>query len=113
MQRAINVSVNGVSRQHEVEPRLLLVHYMRDVLGLTGTHIGCETSLCGACTVSIDVAILHCAGGRSTDRNRRTATEAWIFSHRPEVFLRETPANISDQHAALKFNGPTRVVLAQ
>ena len=54
MKRAINVSVNGVSHQHEVEPRLLLVHYLRDVLGLTGTHIGCETSLCGACTVSID-----------------------------------------------------------
>ena len=54
MKRAISVSVNGVSHQHEVEPRLLLVHYLRDVLGLTGTHIGCETSLCGACTVSID-----------------------------------------------------------
>ncbi len=54
MKRAINVSVNGVSHQHEVEPRLLLVHYLRDVLSLTGTHIGCETSLCGACTVFID-----------------------------------------------------------
>ena len=54
MKKAISVSVNGVSHQHEVEPRLLLVHYLRDVLGLTGTHIGCETSLCGACTISID-----------------------------------------------------------
>ncbi len=54
MKKAISVSVNRVSHQHEVEPRLLLVHYLRDVLGLTGTHIGCETSLCGACTVSID-----------------------------------------------------------
>ena len=54
MKRAINVSVNGVSQQHEVEPRLLLVHYLRDVLGLTGTHIGCETSLCGACTIFVD-----------------------------------------------------------
>jgi aerobic carbon-monoxide dehydrogenase small subunit len=51
MKKAISVSVNGVSHQHEVEPRLLLVHYLRDVLGLTGTHIGCETSLCGACTI--------------------------------------------------------------
>jgi carbon-monoxide dehydrogenase small subunit len=48
------MSVNGVSHQHEVEPRLLLVHYVRDVLGLTGTHIGCETSLCGACTIMVD-----------------------------------------------------------
>ena len=54
MKKAISISVNGVRREHEVEPRLLLVHYLRDVLGLTGTHVGCETSLCGACTVSID-----------------------------------------------------------
>lgn len=54
MKQAISVNVNGVTNQHEVEPRLLLVHYLRDVLGLTGTHIGCETSLCGACTVLID-----------------------------------------------------------
>ena len=54
MKKAISVSVNGVSQQHEVEPRLLLVHYLRDVLGLTGTHIGCETSLCGACTILCD-----------------------------------------------------------
>lgn len=54
MKRAISVDVNGVAHDHEVEPRLLLVHYLRDVLNLTGTHIGCETSLCGACTVMID-----------------------------------------------------------
>lgn len=54
MKNAISISVNGVSHQHEVEPRLLLVHYLRDVLGLTGTHIGCETSLCGACTILLD-----------------------------------------------------------
>ena len=54
MKKAISVSVNGIRHQHEVEPRLLLVHYLRDMLGLTGTHVGCETSLCGACTVSID-----------------------------------------------------------
>jgi carbon-monoxide dehydrogenase small subunit len=53
MKKAINLSVNGVSRTDEVEPRMLLVHYLRDVLSLTGTHVGCETSLCGACTVII------------------------------------------------------------
>lgn len=52
----ISVQVNGVTRTHEVAPRLLLVHYLRDVLGLTGTHVGCETSLCGACTVLVDGA---------------------------------------------------------
>jgi carbon-monoxide dehydrogenase small subunit len=54
MKASIRVNVNGQSRQHEVEPRLLLVHYLRDVLGLTGTHVGCETSLCGACTVLLN-----------------------------------------------------------
>jgi aerobic carbon-monoxide dehydrogenase small subunit len=50
----VNVTVNGEARESEVEPRLLLVHYLRDTLGLTGTHIGCDTSNCGACTVLID-----------------------------------------------------------
>ena len=54
MKKSINITVNGVSRQDDVEPRLLLVHYIRDVVGLTGTHIGCETSICGACTVILD-----------------------------------------------------------
>jgi aerobic carbon-monoxide dehydrogenase small subunit len=52
--KKISVTVNGATQQSDVEPRLLLVHYLRDVLGLTGTHIGCETSLCGACTVMVD-----------------------------------------------------------
>jgi carbon-monoxide dehydrogenase small subunit len=50
----VRVSVNGETREHEVEPRLLLVHYLRDVLGLTGTHVGCDTSNCGACTVHLN-----------------------------------------------------------
>ena len=54
MKKAISINVNGTTRQDEVEPRMLLVHYLRDVLGLTGTHVGCETSLCGACTVLLD-----------------------------------------------------------
>jgi len=50
----VTVTVNGKERNVEVEPRLLLVHMLRDVCGLTGTHIGCDTSQCGACTVLID-----------------------------------------------------------
>lgn len=50
----INVKVNGKSYSKEVEPRLLLVHFLRDVLGLTGTHVGCDTSSCGACTIHVD-----------------------------------------------------------
>ena len=56
MKVPIRVTVNGTARQAEVEPRMLLVHYLRDTLGLTGAHIGCETSQCGACTVLVDGA---------------------------------------------------------
>ena len=47
----ITVTVNGVKHTDKVEPRMLLVHYLRDVLRLTGTHVGCDTSSCGACTI--------------------------------------------------------------
>src|SRR5690349_21563702 len=50
----VSVTVNGVGQTHDVEPRLLLVHYLREVVGLTGTNIGCDTSSCGACTVLVD-----------------------------------------------------------
>ncbi|HLZ59840.1 MAG TPA: (2Fe-2S)-binding protein [Ktedonosporobacter sp.] len=54
MKRAITVTVNGQEHHSEVEPRTLLVHYLRDALDLTGTHIGCDTSQCGACTVLLN-----------------------------------------------------------
>jgi carbon-monoxide dehydrogenase small subunit len=50
----ISVTVNGVAHDSDVEPRTLLVHYVREVLGLTGTNIGCDTSSCGACSVHLD-----------------------------------------------------------
>jgi len=50
----IQVNINGKNYLNDVEPRLLLIHYLREVVGLTGPHIGCETSLCGACTVEVD-----------------------------------------------------------
>ena len=54
MAKTIQVTVNGQSYSHEVDPRMLLVHYLRDVLGLTGTHVGCDTSNCGSCTILVD-----------------------------------------------------------
>jgi aerobic carbon-monoxide dehydrogenase small subunit len=51
---SVRVVVNGETREADVEPRLLLVHYLRDVLGLTGAHVGCDTTNCGACTVLLD-----------------------------------------------------------
>jgi aerobic carbon-monoxide dehydrogenase small subunit len=50
----INLTINGKSYSQDIEPRLLLIHFLRDVAGLTGTHMGCETSLCGACTVELN-----------------------------------------------------------
>jgi aerobic carbon-monoxide dehydrogenase small subunit len=68
----ITVTVNGAERSADVEPRLLLAHLLRDVLGLTGTHVGCDTTHCGACTVLLDgVPVKSCtvlavqADGRS------------------------------------------------
>jgi aerobic carbon-monoxide dehydrogenase small subunit len=54
MKRKISLTINGKAYSDEVEPRLLLIHYLREVAGLTGPHIGCETSICGACTVMLD-----------------------------------------------------------
>jgi carbon-monoxide dehydrogenase small subunit len=50
----VKIRVNGMLRESEVEPRLLLVQFLREVCGLTGTHVGCETGICGACTVLVD-----------------------------------------------------------
>jgi carbon-monoxide dehydrogenase small subunit len=54
MKKNIKITVNGAEHQASIEPRLLLVHFLRETAGLTGTHVGCETSLCGACTVLLD-----------------------------------------------------------
>ena len=54
MRRSLSVRVNGVEQTREVPPRLLLVHFLRETLGLTGTNVGCDTSQCGSCTVLLD-----------------------------------------------------------
>jgi carbon-monoxide dehydrogenase small subunit len=59
---SVSIDVNGTSQARQVEPRLLLVHFLRETLGLTGTHVGCDTSQCGACTVLLDgVAVKSCS----------------------------------------------------
>jgi len=50
----VKMTINGTNYRHEVEPRMLLVHYIREVVGLTGTHVGCDTSQCGACTIILN-----------------------------------------------------------
>src|SRR5712692_5882127 len=54
MERSVRITVNGNTVEAKIEPRLLLVHFLREVAGLTGTHVGCETSVCGACTVLLE-----------------------------------------------------------
>jgi len=54
LKRTISLTINGKNYTDEVEPRLLLIHYLREMAGLTGPHIGCETSICGACTVLLE-----------------------------------------------------------
>jgi carbon-monoxide dehydrogenase small subunit len=54
MNQTISLFINGKTYSHEVEPRLLLIHFLREIAGLTGSHVGCETSLCGACTVELN-----------------------------------------------------------
>ncbi len=54
MKKTVKLTVNGTTYERDVEPRTLLVHFLRDELGLTGTHIGCDTSQCGACTVMVN-----------------------------------------------------------
>tara|TARA_B100000686_G_scaffold255048_1_gene266383 strand:+ start:320 stop:790 length:471 start_codon:yes stop_codon:yes gene_type:complete len=54
MDTEVSITVNGVTKSSEIEPRLLLAQYLREVLDLTGTHIGCDTTSCGACTVIMD-----------------------------------------------------------
>ena len=58
MKRKIQLRINGKSYAHEVEPRMLLIHYLREIVGFTGPHIGCETSICGACTVALDGSVV-------------------------------------------------------
>ncbi len=83
---AISVTVNGGEVRREVEPRLLLLHFLRDELGLTGTHCGCETSICGACTVLLDgKAVKSCTLlAAQADRRQITTIEGLAATvHRP------------------------------
>ena len=61
MAHTVSITVNGVDYEREVEPRLLLTHFLRETLGLTGTNVGCDTSQCGSCTVLMDgIAVKSC-----------------------------------------------------
>ena len=71
---SVTVTVNGVRQTREVEPRMLLVHFLRDTLGLTGTHVGCDTSQCGACTVLVDGDAVKSCSLFAVQANQRAIT---------------------------------------
>src|SRR5713101_728868 len=82
MKHKVAVTVNGRKHEHEVEPRLLLVHYLRDVVGLTGTHIGCDTSQCGACTIHVDGKAVM--SSTRSSRLSGTSTDCSAVTARPD-----------------------------
>ena len=99
----IQVKVNGTAHTSEVEPRLLLVHYLRDVLNLTGTHVGCDTSQCGACTIIVN--------GRSTKACNLFAVQAdgaEIERRRLAEFRRRQAGLVFGAHLFPR-RGPSRV----
>jgi aerobic carbon-monoxide dehydrogenase small subunit len=94
MKRSITVTVNGSARTSEVEPRMLLVHYIREVLGLRGAHVGCDTTSCGVCTVLLDgLPVKSCtmfavqADGRSLTTVEGMATDGQL--HPVQAAFRE------------------------
>ena len=97
MKQRVSMMVNGTRQECEVEPRLLLVHFLRDVLGLTGSHVGCDTSSCGACTVLVDgMAVKSCTLlAVQADGSAVTTIEGLA----PAGELHPMQAAFTDQHA--------------
>jgi 2-furoyl-CoA dehydrogenase 2Fe-2S iron sulfur subunit len=78
--RTINVTVNGVAYERAVEPRLLLVDFLRHTLGLTGTHVGCEHGVCGCCTVLIDGSAVRACLTLAVQAEGRTVTTVEVLA---------------------------------
>ena len=85
MNTRIQVTVNGVQYSHMVEPRLLLVNYLRDVLRLTGTHVGCDNSSCGACTIHVNGKATKCCTMLAVQANGCQITTIEGLSHNGDL----------------------------
>lgn len=114
----ITVTANGVKKESEVEPRLLLVHYIRENLGLTGTHVGCDTSNCSACAVLMDGKLVKACTvlavqaddreiitveGLSTEGKLHPVQEAFLAAHGIQCGFC-TPGMLMSAYALLKGN---------
>lgn len=114
----ISITVNGTTHTSEVEPRLLLVHFIRENLGLTGTHIGCDTTHCGACTVMLDGTAVKSCTVFSVQANGKEVTTIEGMTKNGELhplqagFMEKhglqcgfcTPGMIMSSHALLQKN---------
>jgi carbon-monoxide dehydrogenase small subunit len=80
----ITVTVNGVKHEAEVEPRTLLVYFLREQLGLTGTHVGCDTSQCGACTIHLNERAVKSCTILAVQANGKTITTIEGLAHDDE-----------------------------
>ena len=96
MKRTIRVNVNGAAYENEVEPRLLLVSYLRETLGLTGTHVGCDSSQCGACTVHLDGEAVKSCTMFAVQADGRAVTT--VEGLAPDGRLSAMQAAFSEQH---------------
>ena len=118
MKQAVSVTINGRSYQEEAEPRLLLAHFLREVVGLTGTHIGCVIGECGACTILLDGKLVKScllfavqANGReittveglATDGNLHPVQEAFVQRYGLQCGFC-TPGMVLASHALLSKN---------
>ena len=96
MNHTIHVSVNGVTHESSVEPRMPLVAYLRETLGLTGTHVGCDTSQCGACTVHLDGEAVKSCTVLAVQADQRNVTT--IEGLAPSGALTAMQHAFTDQH---------------
>ena len=78
---SVTITVNGIGESREIESRVLLVHFLRDVLGLTGTHVGCDTSQCGACTILLDGAAVKSCSLFAVQADGRAVTTIEGLAH--------------------------------
>jgi len=106
---SVRLRVNGVEHELDAEPRLLLVHALRDHLGLTGTHVGCDTSNCGACTIHLDgLPVKSWKAGVSAMSYTAGLAKPSAMPPRPWIRSASNPVNIGDDRLVPPLTDPTR-----
>ena len=103
----ITVTVNGTDHARVVEPRLLLIHFLRDELGLTGSHWGCDTSNCGACVVWLDeTPVKSCTVLAVMADGRRVARPSTVVTRRPSAMTASTVQDLTGVSSSQTTQAP-------